>query len=349
MRDFKNWGVKIRWKENLNYYSIWYNLKTIRLDLGETIPLPPKESEFYDVGVTERCNLGCPFCYVSSGPEKEDYRGICEAWERWISSFSADTTHGTTSPDPIFQELRESEIRREDGLELSMLKVLFRVPKIPVTYTEKPFQVAIGSTGEPTIHPDLPRFLKTVWESGVVPNYTTNGIILADSPCPELISATRDYCGGVAVSFGNRSIREKAEKAVKRLLLEGEVKVMIHHLISDRESVNQFIRDAKEWGKDIHYHVLLPLMPHGRSKTGMGEDSFLYLREVVRKEGIMNLAFGANFAPYLEKYPGSFNLYDYPKEAYSKNILLKDSGIEITPSSFDIGTVLWKEKKEEEN
>ena len=35
------------------------------------------------------------------------------------------------------------------------------------------------STGEPTIHPQFCEFLETVYNSGVVPNYTTNGITLA--------------------------------------------------------------------------------------------------------------------------------------------------------------------------
>ena len=41
------------------------------------------------------------------------------------------------------------------------------------------FEIAIGSTGEPTMHPDFCEFLETVYNTGVVPNYTTNGLIIA--------------------------------------------------------------------------------------------------------------------------------------------------------------------------
>ena len=64
---------------------------------------------------------------------------------------------------------------------------------------QKPFQIAIGSQGEPTIHPEFIAFLQTIYELGIVPNYTTNGITLA-SGNKELLDATEKYCGGVAVS-----------------------------------------------------------------------------------------------------------------------------------------------------
>lgn len=51
------------------------------------------------------------------------------------------------------------------------------ISKDEITYTNKPFQIAIGSTGEPTMHPDFCEFLETVFNTGVVPNYTTNGLI----------------------------------------------------------------------------------------------------------------------------------------------------------------------------
>lgn len=64
------------------------------------------------------------------------------------------------------------------------------ISKDEITYTNKPFQIAIGSTGEPTMHPDFCEFLETVFNTGVVPNYTTNGLILArdnvreeENPC----------------------------------------------------------------------------------------------------------------------------------------------------------------------
>ena len=43
----------------------------------------------------------------------------------------------------------------------------------------KPFQIAIGGSGEPTLHPDFIEFVKSVKDLGILPNYTTNGMLLA--------------------------------------------------------------------------------------------------------------------------------------------------------------------------
>jgi hypothetical protein len=61
---------------------------------------------------------------------------------------------------------------------------------------ERPFQVAIGGAGEPTLHPDFPLVLEAFTELGILPNYTTNGMHLT----PEVLEATATYAGGVAVS-----------------------------------------------------------------------------------------------------------------------------------------------------
>lgn len=192
------------------------------------------------------------------------------------------------------------------------------------------------STGEPTIHPDFTKFLETVYNTQVVPNFTTNGIILSDyndKRCQEILDYTKSYVGGVAISFGNELLRMRALKAVYNLLKYGECKVMIHHLISNRKSVEDFMVATKDFGKDIHYHVLLPLMKHGRSDKGLEDGVFEYMQDEIIKNNITNVAFGANFYPYLEnsKLPVSV----YPQEAYSKNIILNNKVI-ITPSSFNL-------------
>ena len=186
------------------------------------------------------------------------------------------------------------------------------------------------------MHLHFCKFLQTVYETNVVPNYTTNGIVLSDIRDPwaqEILETTHNFVGGVAVSFGNKSIRMKAMNAVSNLLKYGGCKVMIHHLIYNKESVNEFIAHALNYGNDIHYHVLLPLMAHGRSKSGLEDGVFEYLEEQICKNAITNIAFGANFYSYLEK--SNLPVDTYPQEAYSKNIIL-DNKVIITPSSFNL-------------
>ena len=302
MKDFKHFGVKRRFYPDHNYNAIWCNLKTIRLGEGKALALPPTESEFYDVGINTKCNAECPFCYVSASGQGINYPNICETWKKWMDTFWE---------------------KQEDRILL----------------TNKPFQIAIGSTGEPTIHPEFCDFLKTVYESGVVPNYTTNGIILSKKTplAAAIIEATRKYVGGVAVSFGNEKLRNYARQAVINLINYGNTNVNIHHIISDKKSVDAFIEEWLRYGDSILYHVLLPLMPAGRSESGVEDGVWEYLEEMIQKHEIKNVAFGAHFIKYLRGSKIKTWLYD--EESFSKNIILTPDKVQITPSSFDLNPI----------
>lgn len=302
MKDFKHFGLKRRVFPEHNYNAIWCNLKTIRLGEGKALALPPAESEFYDVGINTKCNAECPFCYVSASCQGINYPNICETWKKWMDTFWE---------------------KQEDNILL----------------TNKPFQIAIGSTGEPTIHPEFCDFLKTVYESGVVPNYTTNGIILSKKTplAASIIEATRKYVGGVAVSFGNKKLRNYARQAVINLINYGNTNVNIHHIISNKESVDEFIAEWVRYGDSILYHVLLPLMPAGRSDSGVEEGVWEYLEEMIQKHEIKNVAFGAHFIKYLRDSKIKTWLYD--EESFSKNIILTPNKVQITPSSFDLNPI----------
>ena len=309
MKDFKHFGVKRRFFPEHNYNAIWCNLKTIRLGEGKALELPPAESEFYDVGINTKCNAECPFCYVSASGKGVNYPNICETWEKWMKTFWEKHHKG-------------------------------------IICTNKPFQIAIGSTGEPTIHPEFCDFLKTVYETGVVPNYTTNGILLSAwcnpiSPNYELanmiLDYTAKYVGGVAVSFGNDKLRDMARLAIEGLITKGNTNVNIHHIISNKESVDEFITEWLRYGDKILYHVLLPLMPAGRSDSGVEEGVWEYLEEMIQKHEIKNVAFGAHFIKYLRTSKIKTWLYD--EESFSKNVILTPNKVQITPSSFDLNPI----------
>lgn len=304
MKDFKGWGVKQRKFPENNYNAIWFNLKTIRLGEGHATELPPEYSEFYDIGINTKCNAECPFCYVSAGHGGVNYPNICETWKKWMDMYSEESYKG-------------------------------------ITITNKPFQIAIGSTGEPTISPDFVEFLETVFSTHVVPNYTTNGIILSKygkSPTADAImEATSNFVGGVAVSFGNLLIRDAAEKAVENLIKYGNTNVNIHHIISTKESVDNFVRAWKLYGDDILYHVLLPLMPSGRSTKGVEEGVFEYLEEQILINDMKNVSFGAHFYEDLKK--SKIKTYLYEPESFSKNVILKPNKVIITPSSFNLNPI----------
>lgn len=300
MKDWTSWGIKMRVFPEYNYRAIWNNLKTIRLGTGVAKELPPNKAEFYDVGINTLCNAECDFCYVSAGKRGINYPDICKTWKDWMDTFREDT-------------LKEGIIT-----------------------TDKPFQIAIGSTGEPTIHPDFCQFLETVYNTGVVPNYTTNGLIFARNNIKsgEILAYTKEYVGGVAVSLGNSEIRSEANRAIQKLLSWGDTNVNVHHIISDKKSVDEFFETCVRYGNDIYYHVLLPLMPSGRSTKGMEPGVFEYLEETIQKYDIKNAAFGAHFVEYLKT--SKIKTYLYPPESLSKNIILTKDKVQITPSSFNL-------------
>lgn len=304
MKDFKSWGIKSRKFPENNYNAIWFNLKTVRLGEGQATELPPEYSEFYDIGINTKCNAECPFCYVSAGHGGVNYPNICETWKRWMDMYEEEAFKG-------------------------------------IIITNKPFQIAIGSTGEPTISPDFVKFLETVFSTYVVPNYTTNGIILSkygkSSIADAIMEATSNFVGGVAVSFGNLLIRNEAEKAVENLIKYGNTNVNIHHIISTKESVDNFVRAWKFYGDDILYHVLLPLIPSGRSTKGIEDGAFEYLEEQIEKNSIKNVAFGAHFIEYLRD--SKIKTWLYEPEIFSKNVILTPNKVQITPSSFNLNPI----------
>lgn len=304
-------GFKMREMKDYNYKAIWSNLTTIRLDMGDVKELPADYSEFYDVSLGTLCNAGCDFCYVSAKKNGETYKNPSETWKKWMETYNETIT--------------------KDGMLL----------------TERPFQIAIGSEGEPCMSPYLCDFLKTVYETNVVPNYTTNGIILSywDKPesgyyakANEILDATKSYCGGVAVSYGNKALHRYADDAIEGLLAKGDCHVMIHHIISDNNSVDEFVDCWKKYGDRIRNHVLLPLMASGRSKKGIEDGTFEYLEDTVEKYGIKNVAFGAHFIKSLEN-SNKIKTWVYPAESYSKNVLLKENEVVITSSSFNLTPV----------
>lgn len=330
----KDWGIRIR--KDQGYFALWNNLKTVRLDVGPEKPLSPDRSEFYDVAINTKCNAMCNFCYTSAGPKGENFKDPCEVWKNWMATFPEDID---ASNDLTILELCEKPEKGED-VEMLALRVLVATYKdlgLSIIETKKPFQIALGGLGEPTVHPDFCKFLQTVYETRVVPNYTTNGIILSDKDkAAEILEATRNFCGGVAVSYSNLDIRPLALRAIENLLKYGGCKVVVHHIISDKPSVDEFISLQKSFGSELHYHVLLPLMKHGRSNKEMDEETYLYMTEQISHHEIENVAFGANFAKFMKANPGSLNVWEYPQEIYSKNLILKDGKITITPSSFNL-------------
>ena len=279
MKDFSNFGVKVRKFPEYNYHAVWTNLKTLRIGEGQAKELPADKSEFYDVSLGTRCNLGCDFCYTSALRNGLDYTDVCEK-AKWFFGNMLDN--------------------------------------------DKPFQIAIGSQGEPTLHPDFLNFLETIYNLNIVPNYTTNGITIAlESDYSEkLLDYTSKYVGGVAVRANTwaENINMLWRNAISKLIYYGNTNINIHYIIRDKKSVDEFINIYNEYKNDILYFVLLPLMKSGRSSEQYQKEAFDYLLD--KDFDFSKIAFGAHFYDLL-KNQNKVKCWMYPPESFSKNLILE--------------------------
>lgn len=192
---------------------------------------------------------------------------------------------------------------------------------------ERPFQVAIGG-GEPTTHPQFINSLITFDGLGITPNYTTNGMHLTDT----IIKATKDYCGGVAISC-HEHLDTYWKYAAEVFNMNG-IKLNFHIIISDYMSSNRFRSIYDEFKDMVDYFVLLP---HGN--IGRGEDldvDWDYLVSVM-PEDTSKIAFGANFHKNLKDSKGLFNVSLYEPESMSKFLDLED--MKLYPSSFHLSSI----------
>lgn len=92
MKDFKHWGIKVRKFPNNNYHAVWdgSTLKTHRF--GSNVQrLDAGTQEFYDVSLGTKCNLECPFCYVSAKKGGRFYENIVDKAISFFGSMDDNT------------------------------------------------------------------------------------------------------------------------------------------------------------------------------------------------------------------------------------------------------------------
>ena len=191
---------------------------------------------------------------------------------------------------------------------------------------QKPFQIAFGG-GEPTLHPLFPELLKECYNMGITPNYTTNGTWVTLPNKDSIMEATTKYCGGVAVST-HPHLKNSWEKTVD-LLLSYNIHTNLHIIIGDRNSIDKFANIYKKYTGKIKYFVLLPLSQQGRSTTAFND--WEYLKSKIDGSP-RDVAFGANFHPYLVKDKGRFNVSIYDPESMSAYLDLET--MKVYTSSF---------------
>ena len=205
---------------------------------------------------------------------------------------------------------------------------------------EKPFQIAYGG-GEPTLHPQFHDIMKLTRELGISPNYTTNGMNITD----EIIETTKKYCEGIAVSC-HPHLDYWWTSAAEKFIEEG-VFTNFHNVISDKKSIDRFLEIYHSWKGKIKYFVVLPMMNMGRAKDQEFEPEYFFdkIEEMVNSGvDVSDIAFGANFFPYL-KGKEYLKLSLYEPEIMSKYLDLTNGY--LYKSSFDTGEPIGRIDKKE--
>lgn len=201
----------------------------------------------------------------------------------------------------------------------------------PMSVNERPFQVAIGG-GEPTSHLDFIELLKTFKALDIEPNYTTNGMFVNENYQDDILNASETYCGGVAVSCHPHLVKYWTKAA--ELFSQRKVKLNFHIIISDKDSIDYFVDIYNTWKDKVDYFVLLPYGTQGRAPHL--EIDWEYLVSKL-PDNQSQIAFGANFYPYLLKGHHNIKVSLYEPEIMSKFLDLKD--MKLYNSSFNLTQV----------
>jgi organic radical activating enzyme len=280
---------------NNNYSAIFINGKTLRIPIDRSKPITELEwSEFYDVAING-----------------DSYVGMCKTG-------GCSYCYTSANKDGYYTKDAAKKINDYFG---------------KMSDNQRPFQVAIGGNGEPLEHPNIIGVLEVFNNLNIVPNYTTNGVLLHKNN-KSIIEATHKYCGGVAITY-----HPHLEKFFKRsldLLLGEGIKTNIHFVISDKTSLDKLDEIVLDYKNKVDYFVLLPYMNVGFAKNSPCSVDYDYLEKKLDTYGdITDFAFGSNAYEWLKTKRNKYNLSLYEPESMSKYIVFENAAIKIFNNSFE--------------
>jgi sulfatase maturation enzyme AslB (radical SAM superfamily) len=294
--------IRKRVEESANYSSVFINGKTLRIPLDSKKPITElRFPEFYDISFGTKCKSGQTLIKQPDGSKKNCY--YCYA------SASLSGEYYTNVVDKVkwfFGNMNENQ---------------------------RPWQWAAGGSSEPIEHPDFWKASLAAKELGIVPNYTTNGMLVTD----EVAEKTNELEALVAITF-HPHMEQFYRKAVK-IYNKHNIKINAHVILSDEESILKFESQYQEFKDNIDYFVILPYMNVGHAAKYPKKINYEALENAVDKiyaDG--KLAFGANLYNWLKKkhIKDKYEISIYPPELLSKYISLGTGDKTIVSSnSFD--------------
>lgn len=163
-------------------------------------------------------------------------------------------------------------------------------------------QVALGG-GNPNQHPCFAEILRlTRSQYGIVPSYSTNGRGLTR----QVLEATREYCGAVAVS-AYEPYRETAE-AIARLQ-DHQIKTTVHYVLSTRSlaTAGQWLRSPPQFLVQAGSVVFLAYKAVGRGANKAlllhdADDLRRFFELACGRETALRVGFDSCLAPAIASY-----------------------------------------------
>lgn len=141
-------------------------------------------------------------------------------------------------------------------------------------------QIALGG-GNPNEHPNFAEILELIRKHGIVPSYTTNGNGLTE----DILKATADYCGAMAVSIYAPYDWEFYDNLLHRIKSYG-IRVNVHAILN-RDTVGMWTRLIEKPNKLFEYVnaiIFLNYKPIGKE----GERLLITDKEAI--EGFFHVA-----------------------------------------------------------
>lgn len=220
----------------------------------------------------------------------------------------------------------------EAGMHMTLSEFNAVLDQLPDTLT----QIALGIT-DADANPDFIAILEACREGGIIPNYTTSGLGLT----PEIIEATAQLCGAVAVSVYPHN-QGPAWNAIYDFISLGMEQVNIH-LLYHADNV-PFVLSMLEKAQNterLNAVVLLGLKPKGRGSnlSPLGQEEFSKIVNNVKAR----IGFDSCSAPKFEHWARKYDRHDLlkfsePCESTLFSIYINVNG-EALPCSFAEGCI----------
>ncbi len=204
---------------------------------------------------------------------------------------------------------------------------------------QRPFQVAIGGANEPLEHEELEETMKAFTDLDIIPNVTTNGVLINKEKAEML----KKYSGGVAVTLHPHL--EKFWRSAVEILIDSDLKLNFHTIISDEKSIEYTERLYNEYASRIDYFVILPYMNVGfgaKNPKDVNYQIFNGFMDRHFKDG--KIAIGANGYKWMKENQARYNIQLYPPEIFSKYLHL-DENLSMYNNSFSMTPVKYEEGK----